>query len=309
MLKRNLGYKILALCVAVVIWFYANEGQNPRVSKDITVSLDIRKVDPGCVLTSAPKSVKVSLEGTRTHVESITAEPEAMVAYVNLQGKGSGRQILPVRVKLPESFVGVVTATPDPREVTISLEDKVRRTMMVDVQFIGSPPVGYRFSRPSVSPNRVTISGTSERLSRVSQVVAAVDPKDTSEGSIDDNFRVLAMDTNGKAIEGLELNPEKVHLRLELVEAPASRVVFISPDVVGQPPFPCKVTGIEVTPQTISVTGRPEQLMNVTTIRTQPVQIAGHTKTFSQVVPVAAPPGLALAKSDPVRVTVRIAEQ
>ena len=306
MLKRNLGYKILALCVAIVIWFYANEGQNPRISKNVTVLLDIRKVDPGCVVTNAPKSVKVCLEGTRTHVESIAAEPDAVVAYLNCQGKIIGRQILPVKVRLPEGFVGVVTATPDPREVPISLEDKVHRTMTIDVQFIGSPPVGYRFSRPSVSPNRVTISGTSAQLSRVSQVIAAVDTKNTSDGSIDDNFGVSALDANGKAVQGLELNPDKVHLRLDLVEAPASRVVFISPDVVGQPPFPCKVTGIEVTPQTISVTGRPEQLMNVTTIKTQPVSIAGHNKTFSQAVQVVAPAGLALAKGDSVRVTVRI---
>ena len=139
-------------------------------------------------------------------------------------------------------------------------------------------------------------------------MVVAVDTNDTSNGSIDDNFAVAALDADGKAVEGLALNPQKVHLRLELVEAPASRVVFISPEVSGQPPFPYKVSEINVEPQTISVTGRPEQLMNVTTIKTQPIQIAGHTKTFSQVVQVVAPRGLALTKGDSVRVTVRIVE-
>lgn len=308
MWKRNLGYKILALGVAVVIWFYANEGRNPPITKDIKVTLDVRKVDPGCVVTNAPRSVKVCLEGTRSHIESIAAEPDAISAYVNLQGKAAGRQILPVIVRLPEGFVGVVSATPDPRQVPVSLEDRVHRMVTVDVQFIGSPPVGFRFSKPSVSPNRVLISGTAKQISQVSQVVLAVDTKATNDGSIDDNFAVSALDANGKAVGGLEINPQKVHLRLELVEAPASRVVFISPDVVGQPPFPCRVTGIEVEPQTISVTGRPEQLMNMTTVKTQPVSIGGHTKTFSQLVQVIAPEGLALAKGDSVRVTVKIEE-
>ena len=98
MLKRNLGYKVLALGVAVVIWFYANEGQNPRITKDIKVALEFRKVAPDCVVTDGPRSVKVSLQGARTHVESVAAEPDAVTAYVSLQGKASGRRTLPVNV-------------------------------------------------------------------------------------------------------------------------------------------------------------------------------------------------------------------
>lgn len=190
MLKRNLGYKTLALGVAIVIWFYANEGQNPRITKDIRVPLNVRKLDPGCVVTYCPRSVKVSLEGARSHIEPIAAEPDAVAAYVNLQSKRSGRQVLPVIVKLPEGLVGLVTAIPAPREVPVSLEERVHRTMTVDVQFIGSPPVGFRFSKPSVSPSRVAVSGTAGQTSRVSQVMAAVDTKDTADGSIDDNFAV-----------------------------------------------------------------------------------------------------------------------
>ena len=308
MLKRNLGYKILAICAAIMIWFYANEGQNPRITKAVRVSLDVRKVDPHRIVTDAPQSVKVTLEGARSHIESLAAEPDAIAAYVNLQGKNPGRQVLPVIVRVPEGFLGLVTATPAPKEVPVSVEEKISRMMTVSVQFTGSPPVGYRFSRPALSPSRVAISGTAKQTSAVSQVILAVDTKFATDGSIDDYFTVSAIDSYGKAVRGLTLNQEKVHLHLDLVEAPASRVVFISPEIVGQPPFPCKVTGVEVSPQTISVTGRPEQLMNVTTIKTKPISIGSHTKTFSQVVPVLAPPGLSLVKGDAVRVTVRISE-
>jgi len=309
MLKRNLGYKILAISAAIVIWFYANEGQNPRITKDVRVSLDVRKVDPHRIVTDAPQSVKVTLEGARSHIESLAAEPDAIMAYVNLQGKNPGRQVLPVIVRVPEGFLGLVTATPAPREVPVSVEERISRMMMVSVQFTGSPPVGYRFSRPALSPSRVAISGTAKQTSAVSQVILAVDTKFATDGSIDDYFAVSAVDEYGKAVKGLTLNPEKVHLHLDLVEAPASRVVFISPEIVGQPPFPCKVTSIEVSPQTISVTGRPEQLMNVTTIKTKPISIGSRTKTFSQVVPLLAPPGLSLVKGDAVRVTVKIEEE
>ena len=297
----------MALAIAIVIWAYANEGQSPRVSRELRLPLDVRKVEPGCVVTSAPKTVKVLLEGGRTHVNSAAAEPDAITAYVNLRGKASGRHVMPVIVRLPEGFTGLVSGTPVPSEVPIRLGEKVQRTLKINVQFVGSPPVGYQFGAPQLSPSRAVVSGTAEHVNAVARLVAAVDTGGSPAGSIDGDFLVIAQGKDGEHVHGVDVTPEKVHLRMELLEAPASRAVFVSLDVVGQPPFPYKVSSVEVHPQTVTVVGRPERLMKVTTLRTEPVQLANRTKTFSQSVRVIAPPDLTLADGDYVRVTVRIA--
>lgn len=306
MFRRNVGYKLLALAIAAVIWAYANEGQNPQISKEIKLPLDVRRVDPGRTVTSAPKIVKVLLEGTRTHIDSITAEPDTIAAYVNLQGKTAGRHVLPVIVRLPDGLIGLVTAIPAPREAAITLEEKVERTLKVGVEFINTPPVGYRFGTPQISPAQVILRGTAEHVKRTARLVVAVDTVASEKDGITGEFPVLALDKNGKPVQGVELSPEKVRLRLELLETPASRAVFISVDAVGQPPFPHKVVGIEVDPQTVTVTGRPEQLINITTLKTEPVQLANHTKSFSQQARIIAPPDLTLTDGKQVRVTVKI---
>jgi YbbR domain-containing protein len=307
MLRRNLPYKLLALVIAVIIWAYANEGRNPGVTRELKVPLDLRMIEPRLVVTSAPQTVRVSLEGMRTHVESVLAEPDAVSAYVNLKEKPAGRYILPVNVKLPEGFMGLVNKTSAPREVSVVLEQRARRVFPVDVQFTGPPPVGYRFGSPQLSPNRASASGTGRQLDLISQLVAAVDTKSATAGGIDDDFPITPLDKDGKPVSAIETTPLKVHLRLDLLEAPASRIVFVSPDVVGQPPFPCRVTGIEVKPQSIAVTGRPEQLANVTTLKTGTIPLAGRTQSFTARVRVIAPQGLALAENSAIRVTVSIA--
>lgn len=305
-MKRNIGYKLLALAIALVIWAYANEGQNPRISREIKLPLDVRKVDPGCVVTAAPKTVKVSLEGARTHVNSVAAEPDAITAYVNLHGKRAGKHTLPVIVRLPEGFTGLVSASSVPRKALITLQEKVQRVLAVGVQFIGSPPVGYRFGQPQVSPSQVIVSGTAERANRVTRLMVAVDVGASNADGINGEFSVVALDRYDKQVKDVELTPERIYLRLPLLEAPASRAVFVSVDIVGQPPFPHKVGGIDVYPQTVTVTGRPERLMNTTSVKTEPVYLANRTKTFSQRVRVIAPSGLTLADSGYVRVTVKI---
>lgn len=307
MLKRNFAYKMLALAIAIVIWTYANEGQNPRITKEMKVPLDIRKIEPGLVVASAPKTVKITIEGARDYVERVVAEPDTLAAYVNGRGKAAGRHVLPVKVDLPEGLKFLVTAIPIPPEAAVTLDERSQRPLPIDVQFTNPPPVGYRFGAPQLSPNRAAVIGTTAQLDVVSQLVVAVDTRRSAAGEINSDFPIVALDKDGKPVAGVEINPRKVHLRLELLESAASRIVFVSPDVVGQPPFPYKVTKIVVIPQTVSVSGRPEQLADVTTLRTEPLQVGGRTDGFSERVRVIPPQGLALGESGYVRVTVTIA--
>lgn len=307
MLKRNFGYKMLALAIAIVIWTYANEGQNPRVTKELKLPLDIRKIEPGLVVASAPKTVKITIEGARNYVDGVVAEPDTMNAYVSVRGKPAGRHVLPVKVEVPEGLKFLLTAIPAPPEAAVTLDERSQRALPIDVQFTNPPPVGYRFGSPQLSPNRAAVIGTKEQLDAVSQLVAAVDTRRSAAGGINSDFPIIALDKDGKPVAGVEISPRKVHLRLELLEAAASRIVFVSPDVTGQPPFPYKVTKIEVMPQTVSVSGRPEQLADVTTLRTTCLQVGGRTAGFSERVRVIAPQGLALGEGGYVRVTVTIA--
>lgn len=307
MFKRNVTYKVAAICVAVLIWFYANRGQDTNLTREVRVPLEVRNVDGAFVVTSAPTSVRVELHGGRNHVQSIAADPEAVTAYVSLRNQlTAGRQSLPVIVRVPERLTGLVSASPSPREAAVTLEKRVERALPVSVQFTGSPPVGYRYAQPQVSPVRVVVSGTEDRTRIVDQLVVSVDPELATNDGIKADFRVTALDKFGKTVTGIGLAPEKVHVRLDLLEAPASRAVFVSVDTVGQPPFPHKIVGIDVYPQTVTITGRPEKLVNITTLKTEPINLSNRSKTFTERVEILPRAGIELADGKEVRVTVRI---
>jgi len=306
MLRHNIRYKLLALAIALVIWAYVNGMQNPTVSKARTLKVEVCNIDPGYVKTTEPKPVRILLEIPRAHANSIAAGMDDISAYVNLQGKRAGLHIVPVKVRLPASFPDPVNILAVPSKVPVTLEEKARRTFKVNVKFTGSPPVGYRFGTPQVSPGKVIVSGIARKVDTVNRLVVAVDPGDLSANNIDNDFLVVAQDRYGRQVQGVELIPKKAHVRLELLEAPASRAVYVSLDAVGQPPFPCRVSGIDVYPQTVTLTGRPERLMNITTLKTKPVKLTNRTRTFSQRVSIIAPMGCGLADGKSVRVTVRI---
>lgn len=306
MLKHNMGYKLLAVGIAIVIWAYSSPGPNPPVTKDVRLPLDVRRVEPGCVVTHAPKSVVVRLQGARSHVDAVAAEPDSISAFVSLQGKGPGRHNLPVILKLPEGYVGLVNTVANPRRVQVIVSEEARRVLDVGVQFVGSPPVGYRFGIPQITPDRAVVSGVAQLVNRVARVAAIIDISGPNPGSVNSEFGLVALDAAGKQIQGVDIAPAKVHVRLDLLEAPASRAVFVSLNALGQPAFPYRVSDISVRPSTVTVRGRPESLVNVTTLKTEPIRLDNRTHTFSQRVRVIVPEGLSAVDTSHVRVTVRI---
>ncbi|MCL6630962.1 MAG: hypothetical protein K6U00_15310, partial [Armatimonadetes bacterium] len=263
MLRDNFRYKIAALGIAIVIWVYAGIGQNPRSSRQIkSVPLRIVKVEPGYVTVSAPQTVDVIVRGTRSGVNTIAAEPDSISAYVSLEGKILGKHTVPVRVKLPDGYQGLVSAVPVPKEVQVVLENKAQRIMAINVQYSGSPPLGYKFGVPQLSPGKAIVSGRTAVVNKVAKLVINVDADSSAPSDIDGDFVVHAIDAHGKQVRGVELTPERVHLKLNLLEAPATRAVFVSIDTNGLPPFPYKVESISIKPQMVTVAGKPERLVS-----------------------------------------------
>jgi len=307
MLRDNFRYKIAALGIAIVIWVYAGIGQNPRSSRQIkSVPLRIVKVEPGYITVSAPQTVDVIVRGTRSGVNTIAAEPDSISAYVSLEGKILGKHTVPVRVKLPDGYQGLVSAVPVPKEVQVVLENKAQRIMAINVQYSGSPPLGYKFGVPQLSPGKAIVSGRTAVVNKVAKLVINVDADSSVPTDIDGDFVVHAVDAHGKQVRGVELTPERVHLKLNLLEAPATRAVFVSIDTNGLPPFPYKVESISIKPQMVTVAGKPERLVSVTVVKTEPIHLSGRTRSFTQDMRIIVPPGLQLTDRHNVQVTVKI---
>lgn len=189
------------------------------------------------------------------------------------------------------------------------LSPTISKELPVNVQYISTPPIGSRFGAPWFSPGKVRVSGTARDVNAVSRLVIAVDPGENVKNSIDGSFPVIPQGKDGKQVQDVDLSPEKVRLRVVLRKAPARRAVLVSLDIVGQPAPSYKVASVEVIPNTVMILGRPDDLVGISTLRTEPLDINNRTRTFSQDVKVIAPEKTAFADVSAVRVTVKIEQQ
>lgn len=88
------------------------------------------------------------------------------------------------------------------------------------------------------------------------------------------------------------------------VQAPTKAVAVI-PAIRGEPAFGYSLIGIRITPQTVVISGDPNVLAQMDTVTTDPVNLAGATRDFTQEVSIAAPPQV--TASARIRVSVQVA--
>lgn len=306
MIRQNIKYKMIALILALIIWGYADAGQNRntvRILSDLTVHL--RNVNPNYLASCRPNTVNLTLKGSKANLDALTDEANNIQAYVDLRGIAKGQYSLPVHVTMPDGYSSLVNKTILPEKVFVVLEDKIARSLLIDVRMLSETPKGYQFGAPSISSTRATVSGPSKLVNSVSNLVVFIDPKDTAS-SIEGDFDVQALDRNSKRVQGISISPAKVHLLMRMIKAPSSRIAYITPDLSGLPPYPYHVTGVDIDPQTIVISGRPDIISNINTISTKKIIIAGRTKTFSEAIELMMPEGVNTIVSLPVKVTVHI---
>lgn len=315
MLRDNFGYKLFAVAVAVVIWAFASQAQNPgdwqsfnnaTISRVITLPLSIRRLEPGCVVTSIPKRIKVRIQGRREYIDAILAEPDLVSAYVNLADASAGRHKQRIILRT-DGYMGLITATPDPFEVWVRVENQVERSFDAGMQLSGHAMEGYVFGTPEILPAKVVAKGIERNVNAIWKVVVPVDPQTIGPSGADGSFRVAAIDRSSRTIPGIQFNPAYVHLKFDIESKPERKVLFINPNLSGQPLYPSKVAKVEILPQMVTVTGSPEALAKVGSIETEPVKLSGKSRSFRQRAQLILPPGVSAVEGASVLLSVEIA--
>ena len=307
MIRHNWKYKLLALAVALIVWTYVNSERNPQSRQTFTVPVKAVNATRGYMAQLETPKVSVKVEGLKTSVDSVAKED--VEAQVDLHGLRPGKKIietmLPVEVRLPRVADSGLDVTPTPPRIKVRLEMVANKRMPVEVSFSSEPPPGYSYSSPLLTPDTVTVSGSITQLARVSKAILTLSG-DSTGSTTDDYYDVTPIDADGNVVAGVSAQPGKVRAKLEMIEAPATKVAIVSPVFSGQPKFPAKVTKYTVTPSSVTLEGKPSALGGISAISTEKVVLEGVDAIVTRDVALRVPRGVRAVGTKTVRVTVYI---
>jgi len=171
----NLGFKVLALLLAVLFWFFIASGREGY--REIEAPLELEGVPDGITVNSPqPEKVSFRVAGKGRDLFGLRAADFKVV--INLADKDAG--VYPVGLTTADVIYAgdedvKVEEILSERTVIVELERRVTKAVPVEVDFSGSPRAGFYLGVPEVQPPKATLYGSVRVLDKVRAVSVVVD--------------------------------------------------------------------------------------------------------------------------------------
>ena len=299
--------KAVAVVIAVVFWVAITQNATPQpvtVQFDGRIPVERPENPSGYVLRGTLGDVGVTLRGAPGVADRVAlSELRATFDVKSLSLGQTDPQDARVTVTVAKDGVEVVDVTP--ATVSVRVERLISRVLLVQPRFANEPPAGARAGDAAVTPTEVRVSGPETDIGRITAVLGTVRFGD-AQTDIETSTPAIPVDAAGVAIDGLQVEPAVVVVKVPVLPTATTRtvpVVFALRGVVAPGYW---VVGVAMDPFAVTVRGDEQVLSTLDRIETLPIEIGDLSATRTLSVKLSLPTGVTLLKPTDVSVTVTV---
>ncbi len=207
LLFDNLGMKIAAVLLSVVLWFYVTSRGQSEIPLEVPV--DLKNIPVGLeIVNNNFKKVSLYIKGQERIIR--TVKPSDVRIALDLGKTKSGENIFYIHgddIQLPH---GITVTSINPSSLKIITEKTVSKTVRVIAVVTGEVPRGNRIHSITVDPKMITVEGISSEMRKIKSM--KTEPLDVT-GLAESVVQDLKIETKGKNIR---TNPDTVRVTVEI---------------------------------------------------------------------------------------------
>jgi len=212
---RNIGLKLLAVLLAVLLWLSV-AGEHV-VERSIRVPLEFRNVPEALeIVGNTPDTVDVRLRGPSTLLSRV--QPGEIVAILDLGTARAGSRLFHLLADEVRAPFGIEVAQIVPATLALELEKSARRSVPIVPATDGEPAPGFVVGRISPEPATVEIVGPESRVRQVAEATTEPVPIKDAKSRVRDAVTVGVVDTSVRLAQ-----PQIAQVTVEVWPAPVER--------------------------------------------------------------------------------------
>ena len=317
-LVNNIGYKILAVVFAFILWLVVYNIDDPNKTVRFTTNV---MVENESAITDMNKCYEV-LNGTNTITFSVTAKRSVINKLEDtdfIATADMNRMIMNSDNKSAKVPIEVISRRSNSslkyngknQYLEISLDDLVSRRFMITADTTGQVADGYALGEVTVTnPNVLNVTGPATIVDKIDSVVATIDVEGLSM-NLSDNVLPVFYDADGNEIDTtrLKYNNTTVTIAAKILRV---KEIPLSFTTTGTPSGDYRVVEITSDPENIRIQGALSVLNPIMslTIPAEVLNVSGARDDLTTTIDITEylPDGVELvdAADATVTVTVRI---
>ena len=290
-LFSNIGLLFVALLLALATWSFVIEQTDPaeRFRVD-NIPLRVADMPPGNTLVTPPPTSVSAIVQTTANMRP-TLRPGSFQAIMSLKGLSSGLHHLPIQINTGASQVRVLEV--DPPVLDLELAEMISRTLPVTVDLPDQQNLSPAYKivgNVIASPSQVQIIGAAPLVEQVSQIQTTISLANAG-ASLQEIRPVRALDQEGNEVTGVSLEPAQVKINIAIQQRPNAREMGIQVVPGGPPPVGYWLSGLSVTPASVTLQGNPDRLAKMGSfVNTLPVAMSQAIDDLTVRIPLDLPP-------------------
>lgn len=315
-LTKNLGFKILAVVFAFILWLVVYNTDDPTITVSYTTNVTVENAS---VVTDMNKCYEV-LNGTNTVSFAVTAKRSVLnkledtdftaVADMNrmIVNEDGDKANVPIEIISKRSNSSLKYNEKN-KYLEVSLEDLMKRRFIITADTSGKVADGYALGEVTVTnPNVLNVSGPASIVNKIDSVVATIDV-DGMSMNLSDNVIPALYDADGQEIDTtkLKLSNTTVTISAKILSVKEIPLVF---STSGVPYGDNRVVEISSKPETIKVKGSSTTLNPFSSLNIpgDVLNVSGASEDITTTIDISEylPDGVELVNASDATVTVTV---
>jgi len=208
---KNLPFKIMALLMAVLVWYFARQG-GESIQSNFFTPLIFRNLPSSLMVTAGTSQVNISAKTTSRRGQVLN--PAEVQAVLDLKNAKEGRYdyILTKEDILTPEGVEITRITPS--QITLTIDQVMEKTLPIEARYRGVLAEGYLLDKITIIPPSIKVRGPSSTLKTLESVrTSEIDLKGLNS-SID---MLVQLDFNQENVQVLANNVDfySAHITVE----------------------------------------------------------------------------------------------
>lgn len=295
-LLNNLSLKIIALIVAVVLWFVVVGITDPTVTstyRNVQVRLVNTSVVTGNeqtleILEDSNILTSVTVKAPRSVIRELGTSSDNIIAIADLSNLSSDKTRIPIDLSTLKYNDKVESIKGSSDSVLVNIEKRETIQLPLVATTSGTIESGYVVGNVTPAQNQVKISGPASAISKVKKAAINVEITGFTE-NISTVADVVLYESDGTEVSqhNLELNADSIRVNVEIL---ATKRVPIEFEIMGTPAEGYSATGeVECYPETMVVAGSKSEIAKLTSIKVpaSDLNITGQTGNLNAMLNAA----------------------